>query len=309
MQALLDIILPVFVVIGFGYLVTWKGMISEAAIDGLVRFTQNFAIPCLLFRAISQIDLGASASAPLIFSYYLGAFSSFFLGYLGARILFKRNPVDAVAIAFTCLFSNTVLLGLPITERAFGADALAANFAIIAFHAPLCYMLGVTAMEIARNQSKGLKDRAQRVIKAMFHNPFVIAIFLGLFVNLTNLQLPGPLVEGIDLMAAAGLPTALFSLGGILFRYRPEGDMKAILMVCAISLIVHPTIVYAAATFTGLDQAALRSAVLTAAMAPGVNAYVFAHMYGAARRVAASSVLIATGGSIASVWVWLLILS
>ena len=116
MQALLDIILPVFVVIGFGYLVTWKGMISEAAIDGLVRFTQNFAIPCLLFRAISQIDLGASASAPLIFSYYLGAFSSFFMGYLGARILFKRNAVDAVAIAFTCLFSNTVLLGLPITE-------------------------------------------------------------------------------------------------------------------------------------------------------------------------------------------------
>ncbi|MEP3845140.1 MAG: AEC family transporter [Paracoccaceae bacterium] len=309
MQALLDIILPVFVVIGFGYLVTWKGMISEAAIDGLVRFTQNFAIPCLLFRAISQIDLGANASAPLIFSYYLGAFSSFFLGYLGARLLFKRNAVDAVAIAFACLFSNTVLLGLPITERAFGADALAANFAIIAFHAPLCYMLGVTAMEIARNQSKGVLDRAQRVITAMFHNPFVIAILLGLLANLTNLQLPGPLVEGIDLMATAGLPTALFSLGGILFRYRPEGDMKAILMVCAISLIVHPTIVYGAATFTGLDQAALRSAVLTAAMAPGVNAYVFAHMYGAARRVAASSVLIATGGSIVSVWVWLLILS
>ena len=308
MQALLDIILPVFVVIGIGYLMTWRSLISDTAIDGLVRFTQNFAIPCLLFRAISQIDLGASVSVPLIFSYYLGAFASFFAGYLGARIFFKRSPVDAVAIGFCCLFSNTVLLGLPITERAYGKDALAANFAIITFHAPLCYMLGVTAMEIARNQAKGLVNGAKQVANAMFHNPFVIAIFLGLFTNLTNLPLPKPLVDGVDLLASAALPTALFSLGGILFRYRPEGDMKAILMVCIISLVLHPSIVMTSARLLELDRDALRSAVLTSAMAPGVNAYVFAHMYGAARRVAASAVLFSTAGSVISIWLWLLIL-
>ena len=308
MQALLDIILPVFVVIGIGYLMTWRSLISDTAIDGLVRFTQNFAIPCLLFRAISQIDLGASVSVPLIFSYYLGAFASFFAGYLGARIFFKRSPVDAVAIGFCCLFSNTVLLGLPITERAYGKDALAANFAIITFHAPLCYMLGVTAMEIARNQAKGLVNGAKQVANAMFHNPFVIAIFLGLLTNLTNLPLPKPLVDGVDLLASAALPTALFSLGGILFRYRPEGDMKAILMVCIISLVLHPSIVMTSARLLELDRDALRSAVLTSAMAPGVNAYVFAHMYGAARRVAASAVLFSTAGSVISIWLWLLIL-
>lgn len=308
MQALLDIILPVFVVIGFGYLVTWKGMIRDSAIDALVTFTQNFAIPCLLFRAISRIDLGASVSAPLITSYYFGAFASFFAGYAGARLFFRRSAMDAVAIGFCCLFSNTVLLGLPITERAYGAEALSANFAIIAFHAPLCYMLGVTAMEIARNRAAGIVEGAARVIRAMLHNPFVIAIFFGLLVNVTALPLPGPLTGAIDLMAAAALPTALFSLGGILYRYRPEGDIKAILMVCAISLVLHPLLVFASATWFDLDRAALRSAVLTAAMAPGVNSYVFANMYGAARRVAASSVLMATAGSILTVWVWLLIL-
>jgi predicted permease len=40
-------------------------------------------------------------------------------------------------------------------------------------------------------------------------------------------------------------------------------------------------------------------------MAPGFNAYIFANMYGRARRVAASSVLIATAISILSVWFWL----
>lgn len=308
MQALLDIILPVFVLIGIGYFVTWWAMISDAALDSLVKFTQNFAIPCLLFRAISQIDLGASLSAPLIASYYLGAFACFLAGFAGARHFFGRTAEDAVAIGFCCMFSNTVLLGLPITERAYGADALSTNFAIIAFHAPLCYMLGITAMEMARNKTAGLAKGATHVFNAMYRNPFVISILLGFFVNLTALPLPGPLTDGLDLLASAGLPTALFSLGGILFRYRPEGDMKAILMVCAIALVLHPVIVITSGHLMGLDRDALRSAVVTSAMAPGVNAYVFANMYGAARRVAASTVLVATGGSVVSTWIWLLIL-
>ena len=49
----------------------------------------------------------------------------------------------------------------------------------------------------------------------------------------------------------------------------------------------------------------MRSAVITAAMAPGVNAYLYAHLYGAAQRVSASSVLIGTGLCIFTTWGWL----
>ena len=297
-----------FVVIGLGHFARWKGFLSEDAVDAVVKFTQAFAIPCLLFRAVAQIDLDATVRAPLILSYFAGASTCFVAGYLGARLFFARNSVDAVAIGFVCLFSNTVLLGVPITERAFGAEALGANFAIIAFHAPFCYLLGVTSMELARNRTSNAIEITKRVFNAMFHNPFVIAILLGLLANVTNIPLPGPIWSSIDLMASSALPAALFGLGGILYSYRPEGDMKAIAMVCAISLLLRPTIVYVLGRLLQFDTGDLRSAVLTAAMAPGVNAYVFAHLYDAARRVAASSVLMATAGSIVTIWFWLLIL-
>ncbi len=308
MQALFEYILPVFVIIGFGYAATWKGIFSESAIDGLVKFTQNFAIPCLIFRAISEMDIGAF-SAPLVFSYYIAAFACFALGYLGARRVFGRRPEDAVAIGFCCLYSNAILLGLPITERAYGPEALESNFAIIAFHAPLCYMLGVTAMELVRSGSLAGNEKAARVARSMFRNPLVIGIALGLIANVTALPLPRPLIAGVDLLSEAALPAALFSLGGVLVQYRPEGDSKTILMICAVSLGLQPLLVIGLASLLALDQAALRSAVLTAAMAPGVNAYVFAHMYGAAQRVAAASVLIGTAASIFSVWLWLLVLN
>jgi predicted permease len=43
-------------------------------------------------------------------------------------------------------------------------------------------------------------------------------------------------------------------------------------------------------------------------MAAGINAYIFANMYGRAKRVAASSVLVATALSVVTAWVWLSIL-
>lgn len=308
MQALLDVVLPVFLVIGFGYLAVWRGWFADEAVDALMKFTQNFAIPCLLFGAIASLDLGAHFELRLLFSYYGAATASFAVGLLGARILFGRSWPDAVAIGFCCLFANSVLLGLPIMERAYGPQSLEPNYALIALNAPFCYGLGVTAMEIARSNGSGLTATGRRVVTAMFKNALVIAILLGAAVNLGGVPLPGVLTDAVNLVSRAALPAALFGLGGVLVRYRPEGDLRTILFVVAVTLAFRPAVTWVLGNATGISTDAFRAAVLTAAMAPGANAYIFANMYGAARRVAASSVLIGTAVSVVTVWLWLLIL-
>lgn len=305
MQTLLDVILPVFLLIGFGYVAVWKKLFPVSGIDGVMRFTQNFAIPCLLFQAISKIDIGTAIDATLLLSFYAGAAICFSLGIFGARFLFNRSWEDCVAIGFCCLFSNSVLLGLPISERAYGADALDGNYAIIAFHSPFCYALGITVMEAVRNRGKSLFELGQAVIRVMFRNALVIGILAGFAVNMSGISLPTVLDDALSLIARAALPAALFALGGVLMQYRPEGDMKAIAMVCAIALVVHPTLVWTFGTALSLPQDSFRAGVLTAAMAPGFNAYIFANMYGHAKRVAASAVLIATAFSLISAWFWL----
>ena len=309
MTALLDVVLPVFLVLGAGYLAVWRGLFSDAGVDGLMVFTQKFAVPCLLFAAISTLDLGQSFDWRLLLSYYTGSATAFVLGILGARLIFGRNGPDSIAIGFVALFANSVLLGLPITERAYGAEALAPNYAIISIHAPFCYLLGITAMEITIAQSRTPLRLLTTVAKAVFSNALMIGIMLGFAVNLSGVTLPGVVDEALSLMIRAALPAALFGLGGVLYRYRPEGDAKVIAFVCVLSLIVHPAIAYGMGrAVTGLSADQLRGAVLTAAMAPGVNAYLFANMYGAARRVAASAVLIGTALTVLTASAWLLIL-
>lgn len=308
MSALVSIIVPVFIVIVFGYLCAWRRYFSETAIDALMKFSQGVAIPCLLFQAISKLDLSQNFELPLLLSFYIGAFSGFLIGLFGARFLFSRSWEDSVAIGFVGLFSNSLMLGLPITERAYGSDALSGNFAIIAFHAPFCYLVGITVMEVVRARGTGLAKLPVKVGKGIFSNALIVGITLGFMMNLTGLTLPVPLEDALDLIVQTAVPIALFGLGGVLYRYRPEGDMRAILFIVSVSLILHPAITYGVGRWTGLSDVALRSAVITAAMAPGVNAYLFANIYGNAPRVAASAVLIGTGLSILSAAVWITVL-
>ena len=151
---LINVVLPVFVVIGIGYALTRRGLLEHVQIDGLMKFAQGVAIPCLLFRAMATLDLRAGFEPALMVSFYAGATTCFLLGILGARFLFKRDWEDAVVIGFCCLFSNSLLLGLPITERAYGAENLLGNYAIVALHSPICYGLGVTALGILRSRGQ-----------------------------------------------------------------------------------------------------------------------------------------------------------
>ena len=305
MQALVDVILPVFLVVAFGYAVVWRGWMSEATIDALMKFTPNFAIPCLLFLAIARLDLGTEVGWRLLTSFYAGAIIGFLAGFLGARLIFGRSAEDAVAVGFIGLFSNSVLLGLPIAERAYGADALGPNYAIIALHSPVCYLIGITAMETVRARGTGIAATLLRTARGVVSNPLVIGIVLGATVNLAGLPLPGALWQALEMIARAALPAALFGLGGVLYQYRPEGDLRLIAYVCAVSLVLHPAITWSLGSSLQLTDAQMRGAVITAAMAPGVNAYVFANMYGNARRVAASSVLIGTVVCVLTAWGWM----
>ena len=87
--------------------------------DALMRFAQNFAVPFLLFRSIAQLDLSAAYESGLMISFYTGAFAGFALCFAGTLVVFRRPIPDAVAIGFAGLFSNSLLLGLAITERAY----------------------------------------------------------------------------------------------------------------------------------------------------------------------------------------------
>ena len=310
MLDILLVVLPVFYILGAGYASVKFGFFQDEHADILMTFTQKFAVPCLLFNALAKLDLSQVFNPELLISYYTGSAVCFTLGIVGARFIFGRRPGESVVIGFSALFSNTVLLGLPIMERAFGAQATEPMFAIIAIHTPFCYLLGITTMELFRADGRSLPATALVVVKAMFSNYITVALMIGFAVNLLAIPIHSTLQVAIDMMVRSALPVALFGLGGLLVRYSLTDKFAETSMVVVIRLIVHPGIAYVLSVMVfDLSEPFVRAAVITAAMAPGVNTYVFANIYARARGTAASALLIGTAVSILSVSGWLYILN
>lgn len=307
--ALLLIVLPVFLVVGCGYAMVRLKAFPGDGVDMLVKFATGFAVPVLLFRAMYRLNLGEAFVWQHHASFYAAALISFFLGIVLARGLWKRRPGEAVAVGFCALFSNSVLLGLPIMERAYGLAAQEQMFALLTIHTPFCYFIGILSMEFSRRDGAPIWVTLRKTVQAMFRNALTIGLGLGLLCNLAGVVLPGPVLVAVDMISEAALPVALFGLGGVLTRYALKAELGEAAMVSTLSVMLHPALAYLlSAHVFGLGTEYVRAAVVMAAMPTGLNGYVFAALYQRAERTCASTVLIATVLSIFTIPIWLAVL-
>ena len=309
MLSILTVVLPVFLIVGAGYGAVRRFGFGDALIDGIMAYAVRVALPLLVFRAIVGLDLGQAFHGPTLAVFYGAAFASYALAMLLARVVFRRRPGEAAAIGFCALFSNTLLLGLPILERGYGAGPMPTAFSIISVHAPILYAVGITVMEVLRSDGAGPVATARRAGRAIFSNALTVGILAGFAVNLSGLPLPEVVTAAVGLVANSGLPTALFALGGALTRYALRDDLGEAVMTAAISTLFHPALVWLLAVpVLALPTDYARAAVVIAAMPAGMNGYMFATMYQRAQGAAASTVLLATGVSVLTIsfWLWVL---
>ena len=81
------------------------------------------------------------------------------------------------------MFCNSFVLGLTITERAYGPYASQGYFAIVTLNASFCYGTEIVAMEIAINKGQNPINLIKISAVAMFKNALVIAMLTEFIVN------------------------------------------------------------------------------------------------------------------------------
>lgn len=309
MFSVLNVVAPVFALIGLGYLaVRWR-IYPRAGVSGLITFVNTFAAPCLLFRAMLTVDLGTAFNPAIIGPFYVGAFLMMVFGYLAARRGFGRTPGEAVASGFAAMFTNTVLVGIPIIQRAYGEAAMPVVYSIVGLHAPLLMTGSMFFMELMRRDGGKLSAALGQGLKKSLTNPLLIGIALGLCGNLLGIELVGILEDTTLLLASAVMPVALFGLGGALNEYRLAQSWGQAALMSGFKLVVHPLIAWVLMVpVLGVDPALARYGVVLAAMPAGINAYIFATFYNRSVDVAANTILISTVLSVFTISIWLLLL-
>jgi len=310
MYFVVDVVAPVFVIVLIGYLAVKIKLFPQSGISALIAFTNSIAAPILLFRAMLTLDFATALDAKIIAPFYIAALSGFVLGIVLARTVFKYRPGEGVSVGFSALFTNTVLLGIPIVQRAYGVEALPIIFLIIGFHAPSLMTIGMLTMELSRRDGRKLSVALFDAFKRIVSNPLLIGIASGVTLNLSGLNLPKVLDDATKMMVAAVLPTALFGLGAALTQYSIKKAIGPAAAMSVIKTMLHPFLAWVILVpILGVPHEVSRVVVLLAAMPSGINAYVFATYYNRALDVATSTVLLSTLVSVFSISFWLWFLS
>jgi predicted permease len=309
MTAIVNVIVPVFAILALGYLAVRFRLYPAEGVRGLVALVNNFLTPCLLFQSMLHADFGAAFNWYVILPFYAGGLFSFVVGTFIAMRFFKNRPGEGVSSGFAAMFSNTVLLGIPILQRAYGDAALQVGFSIIAFHASVFITIAMITMELMRRDGAPLHRAMGTAAIRIVANPLMWGIVFGVAANLLDITMIEPVEAFFGFMAGAVTPVALFGLGGALNEYRLADNWLQAGVMSLFKLIAQPLIAWVLMVpVLHVDPEQARYGVLLASMPAGINVYVFATYYNRGVNVATNTILISTLMSMLTIAGWLFFL-
>jgi len=291
-----DVIFPIFGLLMVGYITVMLRWFDQTAIRGLTRFVFDFAVPMLLLRTVSNANLPGDIPWSFLGSYYLGTMLVLFSGLFITRIIYRITFLEQVVSAFSCSFSNTVLLGIPLVLLAFGDQGSLPLFFIIGTHGFIMFPLFTIMMEIGKIGEAPVNTLLAKTLYGLITNPLVIGLMGGLGCNLLGITLWKPLDEIAKLLGNAVTPGALFALGATMAGFRKKIHWKELPMVVLMKIIIHPLLVWflAVIVFGLTDAIWIQVIVILAAMPTGVNPFLFASRYNVGQLLSSGAVFVST---------------
>ncbi len=289
MNIVVEIVAPIVALIAVGYGAARFRIIDPAGVRSLSDVTFLLFLPALLFGAMARTSFEKIAfDAPV--AYFSVALALFFTLFAIQRARGFESQ-QAVLHALAGIFSNNVMLGVPLVRLAFGEAGLAVLLTIIAMHALILLSVATLMLEFARAMAPGadapVRSRLGRLLAALrpalrsaLVHPVVLPIIAGVAWSLLHLGLPGPIDAALKLMASAATPMCLVLLGASLAQYGISAGWSAVAALSALKNLLHPLVAYVAGRWLfGLDTLTLSVLTIAAGLPIGANVYLLAQRY------------------------------
>jgi malonate transporter and related proteins len=302
MDALINVVVPVFGVVLTGYLAGRFGVLGSDSAAALNRFVFYFALPPALFIYMARAPVEKIFNWPFIGAFVGGALGALLIAVLVGGLWLRQDIATRAVAGLTALQANTVYMGLPVLLTAYGPDgALPPIIATLCL--TLLFITGVIAvLETTRASGQATLRISAHVAGRVLLNPLVISPLLGILFATAALPLPKAASNYLDLMAATVGPAALFSLGLSLIERKLTGNIGEVIWLSTLKAVFNPLLVFVLVTYVfSMDPFWSKAAVILSAMPTGANAYVVAQQYNVHVEAASSVVVVSTGMSVVTI--------
>ena len=303
MTGLLGIIGPVFGLILMGAAAVRLKWLEMPAIKGMSDFVFFAAMPSLLFLSITTapplrlLDVAGSFLAGAVVLFALAV-------VVGRRFLGLRLASSSI-FALNSVFGNTVMLGIPIVDAAYGREGVANLLAVVAFHSAFLLPLATILIEADSGRGRGVFGVLRASVPGLLRNPVIVTMVVALSWRFLGLPVPGGIQRFFSLLGGAGPPLALFCLGAALPKPQGWSDVREVLVGGVFKLLVMPVLVGGIAYAAGVTGVAFKVVVLASALPTGANAFMLARRFATMAEASASTVVASTAVSVGTLAVLL----
>ena len=285
---------PLFSLVLVGYVLMRFSGWSSAVSDSLSQFVFSVALPAMLFRLMSDSSKLPAVDARLLIAFFGGCLIVFVIGRLIAWKIFALDGVSQSVFALGGVFSNNVLLGLPLAKVALGDAAVPSVALVLVFNALILWTLVTVSVEWARHGSFSLHGFA-KTVRGVLTNPVVASILSGTLLGQTGWPLPDVIDVPLAMVGQAATPMALIALGMGLAEYGVRAGWQISVAITAVKLVVQPLFVWVLARLLGLPPMETQVVVLLSSMAIGANVYLMSRQFKVLEGPIASSLVLSTG--------------
>lgn len=243
--SVINVIVPIFMVIGIGYLAVRTELMPKAVIPGMGRFVLYFCLPALIFTTLTTTSILTAITPYYLIAYGAGSLLAYLLGFAFTKGLSKSTTSEAGLNALGMSLSNSAFVGYPVLLQVFGTLPAAAFTMTLLVENLLIMPLALMVLELSRALSEGGSARqvVSSFVRRLVTQPILLAIVFGSLFSLTGLGLPDVVSSGLGFLANASAGVALFVIGGSLVGISIKGDVWKISWVTVGKLCIHPLLV------------------------------------------------------------------
>ncbi|MFP5401163.1 MAG: AEC family transporter [Gammaproteobacteria bacterium] len=280
MLAILAITGPIFILIAVGFAAVRLRVLATTDMRALGVFVINFALPALLFSAMSAGSVTQTLRLDLLLPYALGSLAVVGLVVALAMTVLRRKLQMAAVLAMGMSVSNSAFIGFPIAQQLSPGTASAALAVYAMVEALIMFPLLMALAELGGGGGRW-PVVLRGIVLSLARNPMILAILAGVALSLAGLTLPLPAARAIELLGSTAAPVALFYIGGTLAGLKVKIAAVDIGLIVAGKLLLHPLVVYLAFLALPLDGAGLQTAAVLNACMPMMSIYpILAQKYG-----------------------------
>ena len=295
MSSLISTIIGVFGYIFLGFLLKKIDIIPEKIFKYYNSISFNFLLPIALLTNFWSITFPKLIVYELFIVFFSSGIIIFILGFFISKKFFNFKIDDSALFGLGSCFGNSVAFGIPLMYSILGPINVMPYMILVLFHGLIHFTYTTLIIEGYRNRSHSLFKMSIKTICSLLKNIVLFGMFLGLFLNKSQISMPYTLEIFLKPISAIALPSILISLGNTLGGFKIIHELKHSLVLTGLKNFLHPVIAFIIAKYIfSMSPLLVVITTMAAALPSGSQTYYFSYRYNSLQKTITSNIVLST---------------